>query len=115
MHRIVFLGPPGVGKGTQAARLSKELGIPHLSTGDLLRAAVGAGTALGQKAQSHMDAGRLVPDDLVLEILSERLGRPDAKDGFLLDGFPGTSRRRSDSRSSLRSTRSSPSSCRQIF
>ncbi|MGA8542679.1 MAG: adenylate kinase [Thermoplasmata archaeon] len=88
MHRIVFLGPPGVGKGTQAARLSKELGIPHLSTGDLLRAAVGAGTALGQKAQSHMDAGRLVPDDLVLEILSERLGRPDAKDGFLLDGFP---------------------------
>jgi adenylate kinase len=88
MHRIVFLGPPGVGKGTQAARLSKELGIPHLSTGDMLRAAVKAGTPLGREAQGHMDAGRLVPDDLVLRILTERLAAPDAKNGFLLDGYP---------------------------
>jgi adenylate kinase len=88
MHRIVFLGPPGVGKGTQAARLSKQLGIPHLSTGDLLRAAVKAGTPLGKEAQGHMDAGRLVPDDLVLRILTERLASPDANAGFLLDGYP---------------------------
>jgi adenylate kinase len=88
MPRIVFLGPPGVGKGTQAARLSKELGVPHLSTGDLLRAAVKAGTPLGKEAQGHMDAGRLVPDDLVLRILTERLASPDARSGFLLDGFP---------------------------
>jgi adenylate kinase len=88
MHRIVFLGPPGVGKGTQAARLSKELGIPHLSTGDLLRTAVRAGTSLGHEARGHMDAGRLVPDDLVLQILTERLGAADARSGFLLDGYP---------------------------
>ena len=88
MHRIVFLGPPGAGKGTQAAQLSKELGVPHLSTGDLLRAAVAARTPLGLEAQGHMDAGRLVPDDLVLKILNERLAQPDARAGFLLDGFP---------------------------
>ncbi|MGA8303771.1 MAG: adenylate kinase [Thermoplasmata archaeon] len=88
MTRIVFLGPPGVGKGTQAEILSKELHVPHLSTGDLLRAAVAAGTPLGKEAQGHMDAGRLVPDDLVLRILNERLSEPDARDGFLLDGFP---------------------------
>lgn len=88
MHRVVFLGPPGAGKGTQAARLAKELGIPHLSTGDLLRAAVAARTPLGVAAQGHMDAGRLVPDDLVLQILNERLAQPDALGGFLLDGFP---------------------------
>ncbi|MGI0071321.1 MAG: adenylate kinase [Thermoplasmata archaeon] len=88
MHRIVFLGPPGAGKGTQAARLAVELGAPHLSTGDLLRAAVSAGTPLGRAARAHMDAGRLVPDDLVLKILDERLAQPDAREGFLLDGFP---------------------------
>jgi adenylate kinase len=88
MTRIVFLGPPGVGKGTQAATLSRELHVPHLSTGDLLRAAVAAGTPLGKEAQGHMDAGRLVPDDLVLKILNERLSQPDAREGFLLDGFP---------------------------
>jgi adenylate kinase len=88
MHRIVFLGPPGVGKGTQAARLAKDLSLAHLSTGDMLRAAVSARTPLGQRAKSHMDAGRLVPDELVLEILTERLAEPDAKVGFLLDGFP---------------------------
>lgn len=88
MHRVIFLGPPGVGKGTQAASLSKELGVPHLSTGDLLRAAVAARTPLGLEAQGHMDAGRLVPDDLVLRILRDRLAAPDAAVGFLLDGFP---------------------------
>ena len=88
MHRIVFLGPPGAGKGTQAVTLAKSLGIPHLSTGDLLRAAVAAKSSLGLEAQGHMAAGRLVPDDLVLRILNERLARPDARAGFLLDGFP---------------------------
>ncbi|MGD0257085.1 MAG: adenylate kinase [Thermoplasmata archaeon] len=88
MHRIVFLGPPGAGKGTQAATLAKALGIPHLSTGDLLRGAVAARSPLGLAAEAHMAAGRLVPDALVLEILEERVGRADAARGFLLDGFP---------------------------
>lgn len=88
MHRIVFLGPPGAGKGTQAAQLARDLGVPHLSTGDLLRAAVAARTPLGLEAEGHMKAGRLVPDDLVLKILHERLEQPDARSGYLLDGFP---------------------------
>lgn len=88
MHRIVLLGPPGVGKGTQAAEISSELGIPPISTGDLLRAEVAAKTSLGQEAEGHMRAGRLVPDDLVLAMLRERLARPDAALGFILDGFP---------------------------
>lgn len=88
MHRVVFLGPPGAGKGTQASSLARELGVPHLSTGDLLRAAVAARSPLGLEAEGHMAAGRLVPDGLVLKILGERLGRPDAHAGFLLDGFP---------------------------
>jgi adenylate kinase len=88
MHRIVFLGPPGAGKGTQAAVLAKELKIPHLSTGDLLRSAVAARTPLGLEADGHMRAGKLVPDELVLRILQERLGNPDAAEGFLLDGYP---------------------------
>lgn len=88
MHRFVFLGPPGVGKGTQAALLSRELGLAHLSTGDLLRAAVAARTPLGLEADGHMRAGRLVPDDLVLKILKERLAQPDASSGFILDGYP---------------------------
>ena len=88
MPRIVFLGPPGAGKGTQAAGLARELGIPHLSTGDLLRAAVAAGSPLGKEADGFMRAGKLVPDELVLKILEERLTHPDAKAGFLLDGYP---------------------------
>ncbi|HXY47052.1 MAG TPA: adenylate kinase [Thermoplasmata archaeon] len=88
MYRLVFLGPPGVGKGTQAARLARELRLAHLSTGDLLRAAVAARTPLGLEADGHMRAGRLVPDDLVLKILKERLAQPDASAGFILDGYP---------------------------
>jgi len=88
VHRVVFLGPPGAGKGTQAAKIARELGVPHLSTGDILRAAVAAKTPLGLAAESHMRSGGLVPDDLVLQILHERLGEPDAKVGYLLDGFP---------------------------
>jgi len=89
-RRMVFLGPPGVGKGTQAAGLARELGLAHLSTGDLLRAAVAEGSELGRAADGHMRAGRLVPDDLVVAILKERLGRSDAAAGYILDGFPRT-------------------------
>ncbi|HXW66721.1 MAG TPA: adenylate kinase [Thermoplasmata archaeon] len=88
MAQVVFLGPPGAGKGTQAAILGRELGLPHLSTGDMLRAAVAAQTPVGRDAQRHMDAGALVPDAIVLGVLRERLAQPDARAGFLLDGFP---------------------------
>jgi adenylate kinase len=87
-RRLVFLGPPGAGKGTQASRIAKELGVPHLSTGDLLRQAAREGTPLGREAEGHMRAGRLVPDELVLSILEERIRQPDCDRGFLLDGFP---------------------------
>lgn len=90
MHRIVFLGPPGAGKGTQAAQLARSLGIPHISTGDLLRAAVAQRTPLGNEADGYMRAGKLVPDELVLRMLQERLRTPDAREGYLLDGFPRT-------------------------
>lgn len=90
MRRLVFLGPPGAGKGTQATGLAQRLGIPHLSTGDMLRTAVSGGTALGREAKGFMDAGQLVPDDLVLRIIRARLGQPDTRAGFLLDGFPRT-------------------------
>jgi adenylate kinase len=86
--RIVFLGAPGSGKGTQAQRLTKSYGIPQVSTGDLLRAAVAKGTALGLKAKEAMDAGRLVADDIVLGMIRERLSQDDAQHGFILDGFP---------------------------
>jgi adenylate kinase len=86
--RLVLLGAPGSGKGTQAARLKKELGVPHISTGDLLRAAVAAGTPLGRKAKAVMDAGQLVSDDIMLGMLEERLSQSDAKGGFILDGYP---------------------------
>lgn len=86
--RLILLGPPGAGKGTQASRIARRYGIPHVSTGDLLRAAVVQNTPLGREAKGYMDRGDLVPNDLVLGMLRERLARPDAADGFLLDGFP---------------------------
>lgn len=88
---IVLLGAPGAGKGTQAAKLVEEFGISHISTGDMLRAAVKAGTPLGQKAKSYMDAGDLVPDDVIIGLVLERLQEPDTQKGFILDGFPRTS------------------------
>ena len=86
--RLVLLGAPGSGKGTQAAMLKAELKVPHISTGDLLRAAVKAGTPLGVKAKAVMEAGKLVSDDIVLGMLEERLAQPDAAGGFILDGYP---------------------------
>ncbi|WP_333679050.1 adenylate kinase [Dyella sp.] len=86
--RLVLLGAPGSGKGTQAARLKADLGVPHISTGDMLRAAVKAGTPLGMKAKAVMDAGQLVSDDILLGMLEERLAEPDTRPGFILDGYP---------------------------
>ena len=86
--RLVLLGAPGSGKGTQAEILRTELGVPHVSTGDLLRAAVKAGTPLGLKAKAVMESGQLVSDDIVLAMLEERLAQPDAAGGFILDGYP---------------------------
>ena len=87
---LILLGPPGAGKGTQASSLVKDYGVPQISTGDALRAAVKAGSALGARAKKHMDAGELVPDEVVIEIVGERVKEPDCADGFLLDGFPRT-------------------------
>lgn len=88
--RFVLLGAPGSGKGTQANYLVKEFSIPHISTGDILREADRNGTPLGRKAKAFMEQGALVPDDLVLDLVRERMAQPDAQDGFLLDGFPRT-------------------------
>lgn len=87
---LILMGPPGAGKGTQADGIVKEFGVPHISTGDMFRAAVSEGTALGLKAKGFMDAGQLVPDDVTIGIAEERLSKPDCKNGFLLDGFPRT-------------------------
>ncbi|MFT3928642.1 MAG: adenylate kinase [Myxococcales bacterium] len=86
--RLVLLGAPGSGKGTQAARLKEYLQVPHISTGDMLRAAVAAGTPIGLKAKAVMEAGQLVSDDILLGIIKERLSQDDVKNGFILDGYP---------------------------
>jgi adenylate kinase len=87
---VIFLGPPGAGKGTQAKRVAAQYGAPHLSTGDMLREHVAQGTELGRKAKPVMESGALVPDDIVLEMVEERISRPDCKGGFIFDGFPRT-------------------------
>ncbi|MCQ2545325.1 MAG: adenylate kinase [Clostridia bacterium] len=87
---LILLGPPGAGKGTQAAKIIEKYNIPHISTGDIFRENIKNGTELGKKAQEYMNAGKLVPDELVVEIATDRLTKDDCKDGFLLDGFPRT-------------------------
>lgn len=87
---VIFLGPPASGKGTQASRLAAELKVPHISTGDLFRENIRQNSELGQKAKGFMDAGKLVPDELVLDMLFERVSKSDAQNGFVLDGFPRT-------------------------
>ena len=90
MLRTILLGPPGAGKGTQAAKIVEKYGVPHISTGDIFRENIKKGTELGKKAQEYMNRGELVPDDLVIEIATTRLLEDDCKNGFLLDGFPRT-------------------------
>jgi len=89
-RRMLLLGPPGAGKGTQALLLVEKLGIPQISTGDMLRSAVAAGTEIGRQAQGYMDRGELVPDAVVIGVAEERLSQDDAESGFVLDGFPRT-------------------------
>jgi adenylate kinase len=85
---LILLGPPGAGKGTQAERLREDFSLPHISTGDMLRAQVSEGSELGKQAQRYMQAGELVPDEVIIGMIGERIGAADARDGFLLDGFP---------------------------
>jgi adenylate kinase len=89
-RRLLLLGPPGAGKGTQAQLLVDRLGVPQISTGEMLRAAVAAGSEVGKRAKAFMEAGKLVPDEVVIDVAEQRLGQPDARKGFILDGFPRT-------------------------
>jgi len=88
---VLLLGPQGSGKGTQAKRIEAEYGIPHIATGDMLRAAIEEGTELGERVKPILESGQLVPDELMIDLIRERLGQPDAERGFILDGFPRTS------------------------
>lgn len=88
MNRLLIIGPPGAGKGTQAARISEELSVPAISTGDIFRANIKGGTPLGQEAKEYIDAGNLVPDSVTNRMVRDRLGQEDAREGFLLDGYP---------------------------
>ena len=88
--KLVFLGPPGAGKGTQAVRLAADRGVPHVSTGDILRSAAASGTSLGERVRGYLEAGELVPDEVMNAVVAQRLGEPDCAQGFLLDGFPRT-------------------------
>ncbi|GIR76912.1 MAG: hypothetical protein CM15mP78_16110 [Candidatus Poseidoniales archaeon] len=88
MSSIVLFGPPGAGKGTQAQRIMEHTGLPQISTGDMLRAAVKAGTSVGLEAKGYMDRGELVPDDVILALIKERINEPDAANGVMFDGFP---------------------------
>lgn len=88
--KLLFIGPPGAGKGTQADRVAERLGIPHVSTGDMFREHVSRGTELGEKVEKIMAAGDYVPDEITVQMLEERISRPDASEGFILDGFPRT-------------------------
>lgn len=90
MSSIVLFGPPGAGKGTQAERITQQTGLPQISTGDMLRAAVKAGTETGILAKTYMDAGQLVPDEVIIDLIKERITHPDAKNGVMFDGFPRT-------------------------
>ena len=90
MKNLVFLGAPGAGKGTQAKRISEKYGIPHISTGDILRANIKAGTELGKLTKSYIDKGALVPDEVIIKVMESRLAEADCKNGYLLDGFPRT-------------------------
>ncbi len=88
--RLVFIGPPGIGKGTYASILSKKYGIPHISTGDIFREEIARGSELGKKVKEYVEKGLLVPDDIVIEVVKQRLSQPDCQKGFILDGFPRT-------------------------
>ena len=111
MH-ILLMGPPGAGKGTQAEKLVADFPIPHISTGDMFRAAVKNGTELGKEAKKYMDAGGLVPDSVTIGIVRERLSQPDCAKGFILDGFPYQRTGRSSGRNPEES-RDHPDRCRQ--